>query len=144
MMHSMMKWAGRAVAFVALTASASACVAEADFVVAGNGPTGVLTTRWSIAGTFDDRLCADYYAERMELVIANASGGAAGTFSQPCEQFELSVELPTGSYVADATLIGYDGAPVSTTLTLQPFRIVRDTEIFVDTDFPADSLLTVR
>ncbi|UQA61956.1 hypothetical protein [Polyangium aurulentum] len=143
MMDSMMKWAGRAVALVALSAS-SACVAEADLVVAGNGPTGVLTTRWSIAGAFNDRLCADYYADKMELVIVDAGGSEVARAYQSCEQFEMSVELPTGSYSADATLIGYDDAPVSTTLTLQPFRIVRDTEIFVDTDFPTSSLLTVR
>jgi hypothetical protein len=142
MMDSMMKWAGRAVALVALAASASACVAQADLVVAGDGgPTGLLTQRWSIGGSFDDRLCADFYADQMELVIIDTSGYEIARAYQPCEQFEMSVELPTGSYEADATLIGYDDRPVSTTLSLQPFRVVRDTEIFIDTDFPIDSLL---
>jgi hypothetical protein len=131
----MMKWAGRAVALAAL-ATSSACIAEE--------PTGVLTTRWSIDSAFDDRLCADYYANQMELVVVDMSGYEVARANQPCEQFEMSVELPTGSYAADATLIGYDNAPVSTTLSLQPFQIVRDTEIFIDTDFPASSLLTAR
>jgi hypothetical protein len=144
MMNSMMKWAGRMAAAVALAVAAPACVVGADTVVAGSGPTGTLTARWSVAGAFDNRVCANYGANQMELVILDASGRQVANAYQPCEQFEMTVEMPVGTYTANATLLGYDNRPVSTTLPVQAFRIVRDTDIFIDTDFPADSLYTAQ
>lgn len=144
MMNSMLKWAGRAAAIVAIAVAAPACVVGADVVVPSSGPTGTLTARWSVDGAFDNSVCSDYGADQMELVINDVSGYEVARAYQPCEQFEVTVELPVGSYTADATLIGYDSRPVSTTLPVQTFRIVRDTDIFIDTDFPADSLFTAQ
>ncbi len=105
-------------------------------------PTGTLTQRWSIGGQFDTRSCAVYGADRMELVIRDNAGQVVARAFQPCEQLRMTVTLATGSYSADAVLIATDGTPVSTTLSLRPFQIVRNTETFVDTDFPISSLLS--
>jgi len=105
-------------------------------------PTGTLTQRWSIGGRFDTRSCATYGADRMQLVIRDTSGRVVAQAFQPCEEMQMSVKLATGSYVGDVWLIAADGRKVSTTLSLQPFQIVRSTETFIDTDFPTSSLLT--
>ena len=105
-------------------------------------PTGSLTQRWSIGGQFDTRFCAVYGADRMSLVIRDNAGQVVARAFQPCEELRMTVTLATGSYSAEAVLITTDGTPVSTTLSLRPFQIVRNTETFVDTDFPISSLLS--
>lgn len=105
-------------------------------------PTGTLTQRWSIGGRFDTRFCSTYGADRMQLVVRDNAGQVVARAFQPCEQLQMTVTLPTGSYSADAVLISTDGTPVSTTLSLRPFQIARNTETFVDTDFPISSLLS--
>jgi hypothetical protein len=78
----------------------------------------------------------------MELVVRDASGYIVARAFQPCQEMQMSVKLPTGSYLADAWFLGADGRKVSTTLSLRPFEILRGTETFIDTDFPISSLLT--
>jgi len=105
-------------------------------------PTGTLTQRWSIGSRFDTRACVTYGADRMELVIRDTDGYIVARAFQPCEEMQMSVKLAAGSYSADAWFIASDGTKASTTLSLQPFQILRGTETFIDTDFPISSLLT--
>lgn len=78
----------------------------------------------------------------MQLVIRDPSGQVVARAFQPCEEMQMSVKLAPGSYSGDAWLIGSDGTPVSTTLSLTPFQIVQSTETFIDTNFPLSSLLS--
>ncbi len=105
-------------------------------------PSGTLTQRWSIGSRFDTRACVAYGAYRMELVIRDTAGYIVARAFQPCEEMQMSVKLPTGSYVGDAWFLAADGTKVSTTLSLRPFEILNGTETFIDTDFPISSLLT--
>ena len=130
-----------------LSAAVCGCSLEAAVDVPGTSPppgtpTGTLTQRWSIGGRFDSRACTTYGADRMQLVIRDSSGAIVARAFQPCEEMQMTVTLATGSYLGDAWLIDYDGRKVSTTLSLKPFRVVRSTETFIDTDFPISSLLT--
>jgi hypothetical protein len=137
-----------AAGLLALGGAASACTFEAGVDVPGTGgsapvsSTGTLTQRWSIGGQFNTRLCTTYGADRMQLVIRDQSSRLVARAFQPCEQMQMSVKLPEGSYYGDAWLIASDGTRVSTTLALEPFRILRGTETYIDTDFPLSSLLT--
>jgi len=121
-----------------------ACVAAPEIIVPAHGSgLGTLTQRWSIGGRFDPGLCAVYAADRMELTIRDTAGNVVARAYQPCSEMQMSVTLAVGTYVGDAVLIGSDGAAVSTTLHLQPFRVSDGTDELVDTDFPASSMLTV-
>lgn len=143
-------WFFRTIATSCLGAAALGCSLDASVGVPGTNPpppppstpTGTLTQRWSIGGRFDARLCATYGADRMELVVRDDTGQVVARAFQPCEQLQMTVTLATGSYSGDAVLIASDGTPVSTTLTLRPFQVVRNTETFIDTDFPISSLLS--
>lgn len=83
-----------------------------------------------------------YGADRMQLVIRDHAGRLIAQAFQPCEEMQMSVKLIEGSYLGDTWLIASDGSRVSTTLSLRPFQIRRNTETFIDTDFPISSLLT--
>jgi hypothetical protein len=139
MFKSMAKWAGRAAAIGVLALGASGCFVDAGTVTAGE-PTGTLTTRWSIANSFDAGLCDYYSVDEIELAVYDRGGTTTRAY-QPCEDFELTLELPIGSYEADATMIGFDNEAVSTTLALAPFQIIRDRDLLIDTDFPSDAFL---
>ena len=133
-----------AIAIVLFGICGAGCTAEASVgpidVPPGNG---TLTQRWSIGSSFDPNLCLTYGADRMELVIKDTRGRVVARAEQTCEEGEMTVTLPEGSYVADAVLIAADNTDVSTTLQLEPFRIYDGRDTFVDTDFPIDSMRTV-
>jgi hypothetical protein len=150
MRTSVKNWFYKTIATCSLGAAAWGCSLDASVGVPGNNPpppppvipTGTITQRWSIGGQFDARTCTQYGANEMQLVIRDQSGRIAATAYQPCSEMQMSVKLPIGSYTGDAWLIAADGTRVSTTLSLTPFQIVRNTETFIDTDFPTNSFLT--
>jgi hypothetical protein len=134
------------IALVALfmAAAVPACVAAPVEIVPARGSgLGTVTQRWSIGGRFDPGLCAIYAADRMELTVKDTAGNIVARAYQPCREMQMSVTLAVGTYIADAVLIGSDGSAVSTTLPLRPFRVRDGRDTFVDTDFPASSMLTV-
>jgi len=150
MRTSVKNWFCRTILTCSLGAAAWGCALDASVGVTGNNPPplppatpiGTITQRWSIGGQFDASYCSTYGADRMQLVIRDRSGQIAATAFQPCSEMQMSVKLPVGSYTGDAWLIASDGTRVSTTLSLSPFQIARNTETFIDTDFPITSLLT--
>jgi hypothetical protein len=147
MRASTTNWFFSTIATCALGAATWGCTFEAAVDVPGNDPppgtpTGTLTQRWSIGGRFDTRACVTYGVDRLQLLIRDTAGGIVARAFQPCEEMQMSVTLATGSYLGDAWLIDTDGRKVSTTLALKPFRILQNTETFIDTDFPISSLLT--
>jgi len=143
MRNPMVKKACSAAFMLALAASTAGCPIESEVFVPIGRDTGTVTQRWSIGGRFDAGRCRMFGADRMELVIRDTAGRTVARAYQPCREQQMTVTLREGTYVADATLLGSDGAEVSTTLNLQPFRILRNTDTFVDTDFPTSSMLTV-
>jgi hypothetical protein len=144
MKQSIAEWARAAITIASLGAFGAGCSAEASILPAPPpSQAGTLTQRWSIDGSFDPNLCSLYGADRMELVVRDTSGRIVARAYQPCEQMEMSVVLPEGAYVGDAVLLAADNREVSTTLPLQPFRVLRGTDTFVDTDFPTSSMLRV-
>lgn len=143
MHNSIVKWARSAAFVLTLAASTAGCAADAAIYVPVGRDSGEVTQRWSIGGRFDRRLCRTYGADRMELIIRDTAGGIVARAYQPCEEMQMTVDLPEGRYFGEAKLIARDGSEVSTTLELQPFRIFEDTETFIDTDFPRSSMLTV-
>lgn len=149
-MRSSRKWFVVAVPMFALGYATVGCTFEAGVDVPGTGgappippaASGTLTQRWSIGSQFNPRLCVTYGADRMQLVIRDHAGRLIAQAFQPCEEMQMSVKLIEGSYLGDTWLIASDGSRVSTTLSLRPFQIRRNTETFIDTDFPISSLLT--
>ncbi len=143
-MHdSIKKWARSASLILGLAAGAAGCTAEAAVLVPVGRDTGTVTQRWSIGGRFNANLCSTYGADRMELIIRDTAGRRVARAYQPCEELQMTVNLPEGTYVGDAKLIASDGSEVSTTLELQPFRILQGIDTLIDTDFPTSSMLTV-
>ena len=150
MRTSVKNWFYQTIAACTLGTAVWGCALDASVGVTGNNPPpppppipiGTITQRWSLGGQFDARYCRSFGADRMQLVIRDASNQIAATAFQPCSEMQMSVKLPIGSYTADAWLIATDGTRVSTTLSLSPFQILRNTETFIDTDFPTTSLLT--
>ena len=104
-------------------------------------PTGTLTVDWSIDGQHSGLDCADFGADRLELVIYDLSGAEVDSVEPFCESFEVSVDLVEDSYSADVTLV--DGADRSVTLTktLDALDIIDGTDLNISVDFPVDSFL---
>ncbi len=103
--------------------------------------TGSLTVRWTVAGAFSPAECAYYRVDMLELVIYDAAGTPFFTTEAPCENFDVTLDLDPGLYHADATLVDVNNRPTSTTLPIDNLRITSGTDLAVDIDFPARSML---
>lgn len=125
-----------------LAACLTGCVAEVDtqpIVIPAR--IGRLTVVWTVEGSASPSACNAVAADAFELTLYDATGRAFDTIVANCEDFVLSVDLPSGTYSADATLIDVADRSASTTIALDGLRVVSGTELTIDTDFPLSSIL---
>jgi hypothetical protein len=102
---------------------------------------GRVTVEFSVSGTQDPAICGAHAATELEVVVYDDAGQPVTTAYGPCEGFAVSLDLPEGRYQAQATLVGPDRQPITTTLPLQDLDVVAGTELTVQADFPANSFL---
>jgi hypothetical protein len=98
----------------------------------------VLVVDWTIEGTKDPALCRVTDSDTVDIVITRASGSVFGEYSQPCEAFGASIDLPRGDYDADVVVLDPSGADRTTDIRTS-FRIYGHDEFDMPIDFPADS-----
>jgi hypothetical protein len=130
----------------ALAATSAGCTvgfgASTDLPPVSVGETtGTLTLRWLVAGTTDSSVCDAYGASSVELVVYDASGSEVTSAEEPCGSFSLTLALPEGSYTAEATLVDAASGARSVTKPLSAIDVVDGTDLAIDVDFPASSIL---
>ena len=142
------KWLGRIALACAFTATVGVGTAGCGggevsgevVVVEPAETTGLLTVRWLVVSTTDPFACFDNFAAEIELALYDAGGALWSVEYANCDQFELTLELPTGDWFVDATLVDVDRLPVSTTVPLD-VRVEPGSESIIDVNFPSDSML---
>jgi len=141
MRSSCSKWGVGSLALAAAVSLSGCFITTDDGPSRGPLPTGTLTVDWTIDGQRSGLDCADFGADRLELVIHDLSGDEVDEVDPFCETFEVSVDLVEDTYFADVTLV--DGADRSVTLTktLDDLDILEGTDLNVSVDFPIDSFL---
>ena len=102
-------------------------------------PTGTLTTTWSLDDTASSEACRYYRVDSANVIIVDEDGLAVMDDVVACEDFEVSYDLSVGGYSTQVTLFDASGHGVSDTVATQ-VRVRRDTETYVDVDFPEDSI----
>ncbi|MEO7332294.1 MAG: hypothetical protein ABI193_27205 [Minicystis sp.] len=126
-----------------LLAALNGCSVSADVNAAGGGSTaptaGTLTILSSIEGSTSPSECDFVAATDLELAVYEGAR-LVTTVTSPCDFFEISVALSDGIYNADVTLLD-NGQAASTTLTLDTLRVAAGTDLQVEVDFPANSIL---
>ena len=126
---------------LALCTALPACFVE----TADNGPapvvvdSGTLVLDWSIDGTKDPDQCDQSDSRTLDVVVMRANGESAGEFQQSCSSFATSIDLPPGTYSADAVLLDPSGADRTTSVHVHTFDILGGDELSVPIDFSAGS-----
>jgi hypothetical protein len=111
---------------------------EGTIPVAGDG---TLIIDWTIDGSTDPNRCNQSSSETLEILVVPADGGRARSFTQACDLFAASIDLAPGDYSASAVLVDAYGKARTTTLAIDPFRILGNDELSTPIDFPASSFL---
>lgn len=119
------------------------CAASSGCVIEGRDPQpspsyGTLTTFWTLDSSTDPDVCRYYAVDRIHVVVLDDTEISVDALPF-CEDFGASFDLPSGRYSADVTLLDFDGFAVSDTVVVG-VRVVRDTEVRVDIDFPDSSI----
>jgi hypothetical protein len=100
---------------------------------------GTTSIRWSIEGSFDPRACDAHGAASAAVDVYFSGGGLATSVTPYCSDFGANLTLADGFYTVSITLLDRNGAPISTTVNVPPFRVSANLDTPVDVDFPADS-----
>jgi hypothetical protein len=124
------------IAGLALCAAATGCVVVDD---GPDVPTGTLTTSWTLNGSAGPGACDYYQIDRAHVAIFDEDGFMVADEEPFCEDFDISFDVPVGWYTTEVTLLDWTGGGVSDTV-ITDVRVARDTEVFVDVDFPAASI----
>lgn len=132
--------------FTKLTSALSGifiCAATTGCLVTDRDPppqpssaSGMLTTTWTLDGSSDPGVCAFYAIDRVDVVVFNERGRSYVDAQPFCEDFGVSFDLPPGLYTNEVTLLDFYGNAVSDTVVVVDLSVRRDTETFVDVDFP--------
>jgi hypothetical protein len=102
---------------------------------------GTVTVRWLVTGTTDPRMCDAYGATTLELILYDASGNEYARANAPCDAFYVSVPLPEGTYSAEVTLVDPRSNARSVTRPLEVIDVIAGTDLAIDIDFTASSML---
>lgn len=102
--------------------------------------TGTLVQSWTIEGTKDVAKCQQYSADRMRLVIFDATGDVSATEFAACGLFEIALDLRTDTYTGNATFVNAGGDPVSQTIPIGQFSIAQDTRTTMTLNFDAAAM----
>lgn len=131
-----------AVALLGVVAATTACGdGEPDVVVIEETP-GQLAIDYTILGSTDPVVCAAVGATDVELVVYDyPEYGKTVTKYAQCELFTVDIDLYSGVYSADVTLVDAFNDSVSVTSELDGLKIVPDTVLVVNVDFPPGSIL---
>jgi hypothetical protein len=125
----------------ALAAGPLGCVVGVEDTTAGVPPPGTLTVAYTIVGQTDPGYCSYYSVSDAELVVYSPAGSVIDDLVMPCDAFQVSTDLYPGTYNADVTLLDSLNRPRSITKPLYDIRVVADTEVVIDVDFPPNSFL---
>jgi hypothetical protein len=100
---------------------------------------GTLTVDWTINGSKDPDQCNQSFATTLDAMVHTTSGKFVGEFQEACRSFATSIDLPRGSYTADAVLIDANGFDRTTAVRIDTFAIRGNDNLSVPIDFPARS-----
>ena len=126
---------------LALCALLPGCIVAAD----DSGPppaaasSGSLVLDWSIDGSKNPDQCDQSDSSMLDITVTTTSGAPAGEFQQSCRAFATTVDLPAGTYNAEAVLMDGSGHDRTTAVETGTFSILGHDELSVPVDFPASS-----
>jgi hypothetical protein len=100
---------------------------------------GSVSIEWTINGSIDPNYCTLSSAALLRVTVYDARGASAGTYDSPCTNFGMVVDLPPGTYSADALFVDAGGKARTTTAKLAPFTLYRNRVTSVPADFPTNS-----
>ena len=100
---------------------------------------GLLTVEWTVHGTADPHECASEGADAIDILVTTPGGASVAEATDDCRASTTIIELPPGSYYADAVLLDSAGHSITSAADLGGFHIYGDDELVVQADFPLDS-----
>jgi hypothetical protein len=101
---------------------------------------GTLTLQWTISGRREPIDCGGLGVERLALSLRAPPADEEQAEGQ-CDAFQLSMDLPPGSYSGDAVLIDRFDRPVTLAVPLDSVDIVAGREVVKTIDFPVAAFL---
>ena len=104
-----------------------------------NNSPGSVAVDWTINGSIDPNYCTLSSAATFRLTIYDSHGASVGSYDSACTNFSVVVDLQPDTYTADALFVDAGGKARTTTATLAPFTIYRNTVTTVPADFPNSS-----
>ena len=136
-----MKTLNAAMAICIVGSTFCACGGDDDIVPVTPIETGYLSVEFTITGVADPDICAQYNAAGFELRIFDLAGARVAEAEVPCNNFNASLELFEGAYIARARLVDTADNSVSQTLDLGTVTVMPNDERTINADFATETLV---
>jgi len=102
------------------------------------GSDGTLVVDWTVSGSKARAACRDSGADAISIAISTERGRLVDELQEPCELFEVGIDLRPGTYVVDVVLLDSNGFAITTSVS--DLSYVYSAEASVSAfDFPPDS-----
>lgn len=124
-------------------ASAAPRAAAATFADADELPpaVGSLTIQWTLSGRREPLDCGGLGIDRFQISLTAASGGDAEPWDAPCDAFQISIDLPPGTYAGEAVLVDRLDRAVTLNVPVEDVDVVAGRDVAKAIDFPMAAFL---
>lgn len=102
---------------------------------------GSLTVQWTLSGRREPLDCGGLGIDRFQLSLTAASGGEAEPWEAPCDAFQISIDLPPGTYSGEALMVDRLDRPVTLNVPLEQVDVVAGRDVVKPIDFPMAAFL---
>lgn len=119
-------------------ALAAPAIAEADELPPA---VGSLTLQWTLSGRREPLDCGGLGIDRFQVSLTAATGGDAELWEAPCDAFQLSIDLPPGSYTGEAVMVDRLDRAVTLNVPVDQVDVVAGRDVVKAVDFPMAAFL---
>jgi hypothetical protein len=103
---------------------------------------GSLTLQWTLSGRREPLDCGGLGIDRFQVSLTSAtSGGDAEPWDAPCDAFQLSIDLPPGTYTGEAVMVDRLDRAVTLNVAVEQVEVVAGKDVTKTIDFPMAAFL---
>lgn len=122
----------------AMAAPEESALADADELPPA---VGSLTLQWTLSGRREPLDCGGLGIDRFQVALTGASGGDAEPWEAPCDAFQVSIDLPPGTYTGEAVMVDRLDRPVTLNVPVEQVDVVAGRDVVKAIDFPMAAFL---
>jgi hypothetical protein len=102
---------------------------------------GSLTLQWTLSGRREPLDCGGLGIDRFQISLTAASGGEVEPWQAPCDAFQMTIDLPSGTYAGEAVMVDRLDRAVTLNVPVEQVEVAAGRDVVKVVDFPMAAFL---